>query len=331
MLVMPSVCALQPSALLSSVEDVTNRPRSRSFALIFVMLAIGAIALLSGALSAQPISQGPASLLLGPLQEAFTNLGRTLGELFRSSNDLIDLRARAETLRRQVTALEAENIRLREFQAELKQYRDLLRFASDNPAYEVVGADVIGIADTLKCQGVNPQSPTAGKCANVIAGDTSPFVRYITINAGARDGIEIGMPVVAGGLALVGRVGKVNYATAQVQLLTDPASFINVRMVESRSSGTVAGTNEGILLLQNVLQTEPLKPGDLIVTSGLGGMLPQGLPIGAVERVISQDVETTQQAIVRPGVDFDKLEVVLVITQPRAAQAIPPTPSSLGR
>lgn len=139
------------------------------------------------------------------------------------------------------------------------------------------------------------------------------------------------MPVVAGGLALVGRVGKVSHATAQVQLLTDPASFVNVRMVESRASGTVAGTSEGILLLQNVLQTEPLKPGDLIVTSGLGGMLPQGLPIGAVERVISQDVETTQQAIVRPGVDFDKLEVVLVITRPRAAQLLTPAPASPAR
>ncbi|MBO9345859.1 MAG: rod shape-determining protein MreC [Chloroflexi bacterium] len=295
------------------------------------MLVVGAVALLAGALSAQPISQGPASLLLGPIQQAFTNLGRTLGGLFRDSSDLVDLRTRVEALRRQVTALEAENIRLREFQAEIKQYRDLLRFASDNPTYEVVGADVIGMADMLKCEGVNPQSPTAGKCANVIAGDPSPFVRYITINAGARDGIEVGMPVVAGGLALVGRVGKVSHATAQVQLLTDPASFVNVRMVESRASGTVAGTSEGILLLQNVLQTEPLKPGDLIVTSGLGGMLPQGLPIGAVERVISQDVETTQQAIVRPGVDFDKLEVVLVITRPRAAQLLTPAPASPAR
>jgi len=295
------------------------------------MLVVGAVALLAGALSAQPISQGPASLLLGPIQQAFTNLGRTLGGLFRDSSDLVDLRTRVEALRRHVTALEAENIRLREFQAEIKQYRDLLRFASDNPTYEVVGADVIGMADMLKCEGVNPQSPTAGKCANVIAGDPSPFVRYITINAGARDGIEVGMPVVAGGLALVGRVGKVSHATAQVQLLTDPASFVNVRMVESRASGTVAGTSEGILLLQNVLQTEPLKPGDLIVTSGLGGMLPQGLPIGAVERVISQDVETTQQAIVRPGVDFDKLEVVLVITRPRAAQLPTPAPASPAR
>jgi len=295
------------------------------------MLVVGAVALLAGALSAQPISQGPASLLLGPIQQAFTNLGRTLGGLFRDSSDLVDLRTRVEALRRQVMALEAENIRLREFQAEIKQYRDLLRFASDNPTYEVVGADVIGMADMLKCEGVNPQSPTAGKCANVIAGDPSPFVRYITINAGARDGIEVGMPVVAGGLALVGRVGKVSHATAQVQLLTDPASFVNVRMVESRASGTVAGTSEGILLLQNVLQTEPLKPGDLIVTSGLGGMLPQGLPIGAVERVISQDVETTQQAIVRPGVDFDKLEVVLVITRPRAAQLLTPAPASPAR
>jgi cell shape-determining protein MreC len=295
------------------------------------MLVISAVALLAGAVSAQPISQGPASLLLGPLQQAFTTLGRTLSGLFRSSSDLADLRVRVEALNRQVTALEAENIRLREFQAEIKQYRDLLRFASDNPTYELVGASVIGIADAAKCQEVDPRSSTAGKCANVIAGDVSPFVRYITIDAGERDGIAIGMPVVAGGLALVGRVGKVSYATAQVQLLTDPASFVNVRMVESRASGTVAGTNEGFLLLQNVLQTEPLKPGDLIVTSGLGGMLPQALPIGAVERVISQDVETTQQAIVRPGVDFDGLEVVLVITRPRAAQALPSTPAPPAR
>lgn len=274
--------------------------------------------------AAEPIGQGPLSVVLAPVQRVMSEAGRTINNLFRSSGELVDLRAQVESLRRQVIALKAENIRLREFQAEVKQYRDLLRFVADNSAYEVVGADVIGIGDAITCRDRTPTSPNAGKCANVIAGDPSPFVRYITIDVGEQDGIQVGMPVVTGGFALVGRVGKVDRVTSQVQLLTDPASFINVRLVESRASGTVAGTSEGLLLLQNVPQTEELKPGDLIVTSGLGGTLPQALPVGEVERVISRDVETTRQAIVRPGADFDRLEAVLVITLPRMLQPTPP-------
>jgi rod shape-determining protein MreC len=308
-----------------------SRRRSRSPILILALAVIAILALLLNLFSQAPIAQGPASVLIGPIQQAMSEAGRTINSLFRSSGELVDLRARAEALQRQVTALQAENVRLREFQAEVKQYRDLLKFANDNPTYELVGADVIGIGDTIRCKDIDPAAPNAGKCANVIAGDTSPFVRYIVINAGAREGIEIGMPVVGGGLALVGRVSKVNYSTAHVQLLTDPASFINVRVVESRALGTVAGTSEGTLLLQNVLQTEELKSGDLIVTSGLGGTLPQALPVGIVERVVSQNVETSQQAIVRPGVDFDKLEAVLVITRPRASQMLPPTPPAPSR
>lgn len=301
-----------------------GRPRSRSPLLPVVLVAISAILLLLSFLSQTPIAQGPLSVVIAPVQQLMSGAGRFVSGLFRSTGDLVDLRARTEALQRQVAALEAENARLREFQVAIRQYRDLLKFASDNPIYEVIGADVIGIGDAIRCKDRSPNAPNAGKCANVIAGDVSPFVRYITIDAGERDGIRVGMPVVAGGGVLVGRVGEVSYATSQVQLLNDPASFINVRLVESRASGTVAGTSEGILLLQNVLQTEELKPGDIIVTSGLGGTLPQALPVGVVERVISQDVETSRQAIVRPGVDFDKIEVVLVITRPLASQAASP-------
>ncbi|MCS7055536.1 MAG: rod shape-determining protein MreC [Thermoflexales bacterium] len=301
-----------------------GRPRSASPILVSLLLAISVILLMLNFLSRTPITQGPLSIVVGPLQRAVSDVARAFNNFFRSAEGLVDLRARTEALQREVSALRAENIRLREFQAEVRQYRDLLKFANDNPAYELVGADVIGIGDAIRCKDTPPTASDAGKCANVIAGEVSPFLRYVTIDVGERDGIRIGMPVVAGGGALVGRIGEVSYATSQVQLLTDPASFINVRLVESRASGTVAGTSEGVLLLQNVLQTEELKPGDLIVTSGLGGTLPQALPVGVVERVISQDVETSRQAIVRPGVDFDKLETVLVITRPLASQATPP-------
>jgi rod shape-determining protein MreC len=306
-----------------------NRSRPRSLVLIIVLVALSALVVLFNFISQSPIGQGPLSVVVAPIQGVFNEAGRAINGLFRTTGELTDVRARAELLQQQVTELSAENIRLREFQAELKQYRDLYKFANDNPTFNVIGADVVGIADTVLCKDRQPVSPNAGKCANVIAGDSSPFIRYVTINAGSRDGIEVGMPVVAGGIALIGRVGEVGFASSQVQLLHDPTSFVNVRVVESRANGTVSGTPEGNLLLQNVPQTDPLKVGDLIVTSGLGGTLPAALPIGVVQEITSRDLETQQTAIVRPGVNFDELETVLVITAPRAASELPtPTPAA---
>jgi rod shape-determining protein MreC len=306
-----------------------NRSRPRSLVLIIVLIALSALVVLFNFLSQSPIGQGPLSVVVAPIQGVFNEAGRAINGLFRTTGELTDVRARAELLQQQVTELSAENIRLREFQAELKQYRDLYKFANDNPTFNVIGADVVGIADTVLCKNREPVSPNAGKCANVIAGDSSPFIRYVTINAGSRDGIEVGMPVVAGGIALIGRIGEVGFASSQVQLLNDPTSFVNVRVVESRANGTVSGTPEGNLLLQNVPQTDPLKVGDLIVTSGLGGTLPAALPIGVVEQITSRDLETQQTAIVRPGVNFDELETVLVITAQRAASEQPtPAPAT---
>ncbi len=307
-----------------------TRSRPRSPILVVALVAIAALFVLVNFLSQTPIGQGPLSFVVAPVQQFFNDVGRTINGLFRTTGELTDLRDRAEQLQSQVTDLRAENARLREFQAEVQQLRNLHKFATDNPTYDVVGADVISIGDAINCKNRPPIGPNAGKCANVIAGDSSPFVRYVTINVGERDGIRVGMPVVAGGIALVGRVGEVSYASSQVQVLNDPTSFVNVRLVGSRATGTVAGTSEGTLLLQNVPQTEPLKVGDLIVTSGLGGTLPQALPIGTVERITSAELETQQTAIVRPGVDFDKLEAVLVITEQRALQITPtavPTPA----
>lgn len=302
---------------------MTPRTRPRSLVLILALVAFSVLLLLVNFIGQGRVAQGPLSVITAPVQQVFTDIGRTISSFFRSTGDLNDLRTRAEQMQREMIELRAENLRLREFQASIEQYRNLLKFAEDNPAYSVVGADVIGIGDTINCKDKLPESANAGKCANVIAGDSSPFIRYVTINVGERDGVKVGMPVVGGGLALVGRVGEVSYASSQVQLLTDPTSFINVRLVESRATGTVNGTTEGTLVLQNVPQTEVVNVGDIIITSGLGGTLPAALPIGTVEQIISQDVETSQRAVIRPGVDFERLETVLVITAQRAAQITP--------
>jgi rod shape-determining protein MreC len=172
---------------------------------------------------------------------------------------------------------------------------------------------VIGIGNP-NCNPSLPSQPSNGVCANVIGGEPSLYSRYLTINVGKLNGVSIGMPVVAGGFALVGRVGQVNDTSSQVQLLIDPNSYVNVLLVNSRATGVVAGQSDGSMHLINVPQTDELKTGDLIVTSGLGGGLPRLLTIGQVATVTSSDAQLFKEAIVRPAVDYNRIEEVLIIT-----------------
>ncbi|HEY3291951.1 MAG TPA: rod shape-determining protein MreC [Anaerolineae bacterium] len=290
-----------------------NRTPSRSL-LVPVLIVIAAILLIIN-LSAQTTATavGPLSYILAPIQQVFSSVGRALNNAFGSASDVQQLQTRVQTLQSEVDNLSTENVRLREFQAEVKEYRDLLQFSKDNPAYAVTGADVIGIGNPNCNSGATGQS-SSGVCANVISGDPSPYSRYLTINVGRHNGITQGMPVVAGGLALIGRIGQVNETSSQVALLIDPNSYVNVLLVSSRATGVVAGQPDGSMHLINVPQTDEVTPGDLIVTSGLGGKLPRLLTIGQVDKVISSDAQLFREAIIRPAVDFNRVEVVLVIT-----------------
>jgi rod shape-determining protein MreC len=290
-----------------------NRTPTRSL-LVPILIVVAAILLIIN-LSTQTtqVAEGPFSFILAPLQQIFSSVGRIFNAAFNNSVDVQQLQQRVQTLQTTVDNLSTENVRLREFQAEVKEYRDLLKFANDNPAYSVVGADVVGMGYP-NCNPDIPGQMSSGVCANVIGGEPSPYSRYLTINIGRRNGIAPGMPVVAGGFALIGRIGQVNETSSQVALLIDPNSYVNVLLVDSRSTGVVAGQSDGSLHLINVPQTDEAKPGDLIVTSGLGGKLPRLLTIGQVDKIISTDAQLFREAIVRPAVDYNRVEVVLVIT-----------------
>ena len=288
------------------------RPRQRSNIPIFVLLVLSLLIVVIGLSIGQPVGQGPLSFITSPIQTFFSAVGRTINNLFTSAS-VLQLTEQAEQLRIERDNLKAENIKLRENQAENVEYRSLLNFARENPTMAVVGADVIGIGNGA-CRNQPTSGPRVGICAQVIANDTVPYVRYITLNAGQVDGIRVGMPVVGGAFALVGRVAEVNATTCQVQLIIDPGSFVNVQLVGSRATGTVSGNVDGTLRLQNVLQTEIVSPTDIIITSGLGGLLPRMLSIGVVDRLISSDSDVLKEAIVRPSVDFNRLETVMIVT-----------------
>lgn len=242
-------------------------------------------------------------LVFAPLQRTAAALVDRIEGLFPTARQVRELEAQVEQLQEQVDALSIENIRLQTFEAEVTQLRDLLGFTAANPTWTFLGADVVG-------REACAQAP----CGEVIGEEPNPYLRYFTINAGAEEGVAVGMPVVAGGAVLVGRVAEVGPHTAKVQLLSDTGSDVAAMLQVSQATGVVAGQPDGSLRMLYIPQDEQVEVGDIVLTSGLGGGLPRGLVIGQVAEVYRQDVALFQEAVVRPAVDYRRVGLLLVIT-----------------
>jgi len=265
-----------------------NRGRSRAW--LFPALSVLTIALLvlheSGVV--KPLEDA-AQIVIAPLQRALSDLFNGLGDAFDVVRDARELREDNEELRRLNDALVTENVRLKELEAENVTLRSLLNFTQENPTVATHAAAVIGR-------------------------DPSPYRQFVTINAGSREGLEPGMAVVTAGSALVGRVAEVWPQSSKVQLLTDSTSAINVRIQSSRVTGLAEGQPDAGLLMTQIPLDGMVNVGDIVLSSGLGGNLPRSLVVGQVTEVTRRDVDLFQSAKLRPAADFNRLELVLVIT-----------------
>ncbi|MEE8392451.1 MAG: rod shape-determining protein MreC [Anaerolineae bacterium] len=258
--------------------------------------------------------------VLDPLQRVLSRVVAIAGNLFQTRRDVRELRVEVEELRIQVDALTLENVGLRDYRAEVQSLRTLLNFTDEFSISGYLGADVIG-----------REACNTFPCGEVIGEEPNPYLHYVTINVGAQQGVKVGMLVVSadGGLGLVGRVAEVAPRTAKVQLLADRESSIAALLQTSRATGLVVGQPDGTLRMEYIPQRESVdvgdsaddqekeetvSVGDVVLTSGLGGFMPKGLIIGQVTRVQQMDYELFRAAVVRPAVDFSRLELVLVIT-----------------
>ncbi|TET53704.1 MAG: rod shape-determining protein MreC, partial [Anaerolineales bacterium] len=129
-----------------------------------------------------------AHLIFDPLQRTLSGLLTGAGNLFVTVRDVRELREQVDELTEQVETLTIENVRLQEFQAEAEQLRALLNFASERPTWTFAGAGVVG-----------REACDSYPCGQVVAGEPNPYLRYITIDVGSLQGVDVGMPVVSGG------------------------------------------------------------------------------------------------------------------------------------
>ena len=136
------------------------------------------------------------------------------------------------------------------------------------------------------------------------------------------------MPVVTNE-GLAGRIDAVIADAARVQLITDPASSVNVHLRNADTDAVLTGSVTGDVGLQLISQDVNVESGDIILTSGLGGGFPPDLIVGQVVNVRKLPAELFQEATVQPAVDFSRLQIVLVITNFRAINTVPLVPSAI--
>lgn len=136
----------------------------------------------------------------------------------------------------------------------------------------------------------------------------------LIIDKGARDGVQEESAVIVGDGILVGKIAKVNPRTAIVRLINDPHSKIAATVLNAdKSIGLVEGGFGISVKLTTVLQTEVLKEGDLIITSGLEETVPRGLLIGQITRVEKEDYRPFQEGIIQPADSLARLTLVGVL------------------
>lgn len=231
-----------------------------------------------------------------PIGAAGEFVTRPLRGFFSWASDLGVSRSELEALRSQNEQLRALNSQLEEAKMEDDRLRAL-----------------VGLAQAAKVKSLGAQ---------VIGRPVDSWEGVITVDRGSADGVAPFMPVM-GPAGLLGETVDVTSHAARVRLITDQSSGVAAMLQQSRATGIVRGSLEGNLTLDFISKETTVRPGDVVVTSGLGGVYPKGLIIGNVTAVHRTPSDLYPRIDVSPSARLGGIEEVLVLIGA-------PPPTSLG-
>ncbi len=226
--------------------------------------------------------------LLSPVQTGISRISRGISGAIRSLSELANLRRENAALREQLASLQRDVFLLAEYRRENEWLREALDFR-DDVSQELLVAEVIG------------RLPTN-------------WFSAITINRGRNHGVETGMAVVSN-VGIVGTVQHVTQRTASIILSTDPQSAVGGLVQETGDLLLVEGDpdHSGMLLAKPLNKDTSLGVGDTVVTSGFSHHYPKGMPVGEVTEIVPGRYDLSFTAVIRPFVDFGRLEYVFVV------------------
>lgn len=149
--------------------------------------------------------------------------------------------------------------------------------------------------------------------ARIIGSTGDAWTDSVIIDKGSASGFEVGMPVCSSG-GVIGQIIEVSANTSTVRLITDDQSGVSAMIQGSRAQGVLQGQADGTLRLEYVVSDAEVATGDIVITSGIGGTFPKGLPLGTVASIDRAPNAVYYTIVVRAASSAESNEEVLVIT-----------------
>ena len=262
-------------------------------AMLFIAVVLGHIILISAQVTSSagvPLLEVVTFGAFAEVQRGAAGLTGSIRDAWSGYGNLRHVRAENEDLRRKLGELQVQ------FQQERARAERVRRLES-----------LLGFKQQLQVDTI---------AAGVIGASASLDFRGITIDRGTSQAVTANMAVI-GPAGLVGRVVTPTAHASKVQLLIDRNAAAGAVVERSRAQGIVVGSGADMLRMDFVPATADVKNGDTVVTSGVDGIYPKGFVIGKVEQV--ENGNGIYKAIrVRPSVEFNRLEEVLVVKTPPA-------------
>jgi len=262
--------------------------RIRALALLGIVAGV-CLVLLTLQMRGRSVGASDAlAVVTTPIQTVLARVNRATLGVWGTYRDWKNVRAENRRLRDETQRLRVEALRVTETDAENQRLRRLLTLKESLPLETMAG--------------------------EIIAREWGGWVRSLTINRGRGDAVARLTAVIAPD-GLVGRIVDVRAGSSVVQVLTDPASTVGAHVVRTRTPGIIEGEPRGTLRFKYMARDgSGIQVGDVVVTSGLGGLFPGGIPIGRVRTIDDRGSALFSYAQVTPAVDFARIDEVLLLT-----------------
>ena len=247
------------------------------------------------------ISENVVNTILSPFQSAITSISNVTKKIGVISWEMVTVYEQNKMLRSEVEQLRQRDVNVNEIMAENTRLTNILNYKNAVKQFDTA-------------------------VAKIISYDSSNLTNSITINLGAKDGMQKNMPVITP-QGLVGTIVAVYEHSAKVQLILDPRSAVGaiIQRPESRVIGIMQGSVgvQTLAKMLNIPRDADVVVGDNVLTSGYGGLYPKGIVIGEVVEVTNEAGGLLKYATVKTAVDFYRIEEVLVIVNSRETAPVP--------
>ena len=260
--------------------------------LLLVLLVVGATILwMRRNTSAGVAMQELADTIVAPVRTSVTSVASQASNTLSDAQEFIDLREENRKLQLEVTQLRATVARQRVAQLENEDLRKSLNYQRDNPGFTLVIARVIGH-------------------------DSVDLLDTLMLDRGASAGVRVGMAVIANG-SLAGRVLSVTTSSAYILPIHSSQSSVSVfaQGPDQTIDGLVTGSEHSHLTMTRIEPNAALNLGDFVITSGLGGGFPRGIPVGEVVSIFTSPTSVFKEALIKPFARTDRLDVVQIIVE----------------